>query len=179
MQGSESFRCQCNVFNEAVSLVIELFKPSWFQISLVLFVWIYCLVFWFFLRLWIHVQHFDKKDLVLLQKYLFLISELSRHFYGQLWIRWEQFYRITATGGASSKAFWPGLIPPGEAAIFLETHQTHESRSSGVTVLCCHDIDHHSWTAVNANDAFSRKSLKHLSFVLAIWICMQNPYLNF
>lgn len=52
-------------------------------------------------------------------------------------MRGEQFYPITASGGASSKAFWPGLLP-WDIAILQETHQTHERGTSRVTLLCLH-----------------------------------------
>lgn len=58
------------------------------------------------------------------------------------WMRGEQFYPITASGGASSKAFWPGLLPWG-IAILQETHQTHERRTFRVTLLCLHHSSPH------------------------------------
>lgn len=61
---------------------------------------------------------------------------------GGRWMRGEQFYPITASGGASSKAFWPGLIPWG-IAILQETHQTHERRTSRVTLPCIHHSSPH------------------------------------
>lgn len=57
-------------------------------------------------------------------------------------MRGEQFYPITTNGGASSKAFWPGLLPWG-IAILQETHQTHERRTSRVTLLCLHHSSPH------------------------------------
>ena len=69
-----------------------------------------------------------------------------RHCYSIIswgrWMRGEQFYPIPASGGASSKAFWPGLLPWG-TAILQETHQTHERRTSRVTLLCLHNNNPH------------------------------------
>jgi len=60
---------------------------------------------------------------------------LQHHPYGQMWMRREQFYPITASEGASSKAFCPALLPWGHCHRPGDTSNTWKKNLQSHTLL--------------------------------------------